>query len=212
MDINVNEKKVRVMADKLRTAVGPEHVTQGKALETLAQIFGFKNWDTLSGVLKKGKKQPQVPLLEGEVELFLPCHSTSEWGEYPDFCKRTLTQGYLDQLLRQRQLCKEHELTECRTYSGPQWGCDDEDKGNFVRVEYSELVVDENDFYYVGRVKHADYHVETRSCDIDKLLRTLKTRTNSSDGYLVWHEGRLIYAPDGDSASFIDSLKDLGEL
>jgi len=215
MDIKINEKTVRTMAEKLRGAAG---LSQSKSYETLAQILGFKNWDTLSGVLKnkgRGDAEPHASAsgvaLKGPVELFMACHSPDEYASAPDYGKAELTQELIERIARMRKICIDNNLSECRSWRYIDWGGTDPDLDAAWNMELNEVVVTSSDVWFVAVPKHAPYHVETRAMSIDQLFRALSSRQAPCE-YLVWHKGCLVYEPGQDLQYFIQMLEDAGEM
>lgn len=214
MDIQINEKSVRAMAERLRTSVGADQVSQGKALETLAAVLGFKNWDTLSGTLrKKASRTPAHGIVLGEpVELLMSCFCTNEFGSAPAYGKVTLTQQLVDRIFALRALASEHNLSELRDFYPIEWGGQDPDLDEEWRMELEELVVGGHSMWFLASPKHANYNVETRAIELNLLKKVLSSRDSDKSDYLVWHKGHLVFSPDGEVDGFIDELKDYGEL
>lgn len=212
MQIQVNETAARGMAARLRTAAGENVMPQSKAFEVLSQALGFKNWDTLSALLKKKEPAPVGPVLAKPVDLFIVCSAADENYTAPDYCKVSLTQEFVDRMLKLQALCVEQDLSELREWRRVEWGGKDTDLGEDEswRMEMEELAVGKNSMWLSAEPKHGNYRVESRAIEIDKLVQALQTKVSPTD-YLVWCEGRLLYEPTADIEYFAQMLRDAGE-
>lgn len=213
MEIQLNETSARDMALRLRTAVGEDNLPQSKAFEALSQALGFKNWDTLSGVLKKNEShRPKGFALDKPVDLFMACTTTSDYP-VPDYCKVSLTVEFIERMLQLQRQCNELDLSEVREWNcAAQWGGKDADmgEGEDWRMDTVEFAVGKASMWFSAEPKHASYRIESRSIDIALLVKALETG-KSPDEYLVWHDGRLLHESTSDMNYFVQVLTDAGE-
>ena len=207
MDIQLNDKTVRAMAERLRSAIGGEQLPQGKALEALSLVFGYKNWDTLSGMLKR-EAQPKFRLAV-PVELYVGAFSTDEFGSAPRWAQVTLDQAFIDKVLAMQALCVGQDLTETPASVEPErWqGDDSEDPWN---IQGAALCVGPASWWFSGFPKHCSYTVETRMIDINSMLTVLAKKTSTE--HLAWFKDLLVYDSSGEPTQMLEALVDEDEL
>jgi hypothetical protein len=209
MNVELNEQKVRTMATRLRDVLGREQLGQGRALETLAALFGYKNWDLLSGMLKRDAEPAFV--LAKPVTLYLEAFSTGpeSWASDPDWAKVLIDQAFIDQLLALQALCKERELSHVAACGDPTWQGEhrddddaDEEEGDDddeapVCMDSGHLYVSTHSWWYHAVPRHASYAIETRLLDIGQLLDALAGKTTAQ---LKWFKDVLVlgssYSPE----------------
>ena len=204
MDITLNEKSVRQMAARIRKALGGnEALSHSKALETVAQSFGYPNWDTLSGMLKK-EARTQFKL-DKPVKLFIDAFVCDEWGSGPSWACVEVDQKFIDMLLDMQHVCKTKNMEDVSRDASPMWEGEDEH-----RMENDQLIVGHHRWWLRANSRHCDYAVETRSIDVEWLLDALST--GASNDFLHWRKDVLLYDPSGNSSGFVDMLIEAGEL
>jgi hypothetical protein len=208
MDFQVTKNNVRDIVSRLREAVGSQSLTRSKAFEVFAQTLGIKNWDTLSALLKR-EEAPAAPVfrLEAPVELFVEAFACDDNMQGPSWAKVTVTQQFLDEVLRLRGLCQSQGVDLVAKSRCP----DKWDGEESLRLRGDDLYVTADSWWFRACPKHSDYAVETRNIDIDTLL-SLLSGNGSGDGYLVRYQDKLFYEPCGNSVDFIQMLVDDGEL
>jgi hypothetical protein len=198
MDITINEKSVRRMANRMRKALGNEVVTQSKAFEAVAQTLGFKNWDTLAAMLKK----EVVPtfVFNEEIELFIDTFSCDEWCSAPSWSAVKVNQAFIDQILELKTLCVSRNMEHAtRSVDVVEW-----DESEELNVCYDELYVDDHRWWFHASPKHSDYAVESRAIYIDDFLETLLTKKNVRG--FEWRNGVLFYDPSEDVSGLLETL------
>jgi len=118
-------------------------------------------------------------------------HSTSDFGEAPSWAKIAVDQKFLDQLNRLRRLCVENNLESVSVYAVPEHWENQED----LRLRGDSLRVAGTSFWFEVHPKHADYNVETRSIEIDDLLKVIEM--GRGDGIehdeFRWSDGILFF-------------------
>lgn len=181
MKVELNEQKVRTMATRLREALGRDQLGQGRALETLAAVFGFKNWDLLSGMLKREATPAFV--LAAPVTLYLEAFSTGpdSWSSDPDWAMVVIDQAFIDQLLALQALCQERELGHVAAFGDPTWqgehrdneDADEDADETPVSMDSGHLYVSAHSWWFHAVPRHASYAIETRLLDINVLLDAL---------------------------------------
>lgn len=204
MEFHLNEKKVRNMAVRMRQVFGNDHLSHSKALEVVAQTLGYKNWDTLSGLLKRAET-PRFSL-DKPVTLFVGAFSHDSWSKQPDWVKLTLDQAFIYTLLEMKSLCNDKDLDETsRSCLSGEWH-----RGEELRIQGDNLIVSRTAWWLQARPKHADHYVETRMLDIDMMLEALSKKTDND--YLAWRRDVLLYDTAGNIKEMLEQLVDAGEL
>lgn len=95
---------------------------------------------------------------------YIEAYAASDTGDGPRFGSVRADEALLGKLLELQVLCKQNGLSEVRVFGGCDWGPEGiEDK---LRLQNHELVVVDDQFWFRADVKHADYHIETRSQNI----------------------------------------------
>ncbi len=97
--------------------------------------------------------------------LYLEAYATSSHVNGPLFAEYVISDYWINHLIHLSALCKENHLTECRKFDCPVWYGED-----LLRLSHQELVVDDQDFYFCARPKHADFTVETHGMEIGSLV------------------------------------------
>lgn len=200
MELQLNKQSVREMTERLRTALGLQSVSHSLAGEALAQALGYRNMDTLSGMMKKeaaasrpasAKKKPSVavPVLDKPFTLFVEAFACDEYGSAPDWARLTIDQEFLQALAESQQLCVDKSLDHlARDYGWATWA--DERDGHSYRIQGVELMVGTRSFWLQGRPKHCYYNVETRSIEIAEFFKAVGPDC-PRDPYLAWADGIL---------------------
>lgn len=102
-------------------------------------------------------------------KLVIGASATSEFGEGPEWAGVTVTPEFLQTLLRLRRVCRDEKLESVTVSQAPDcW-----DQEEYFRIRGDSLRVWGNDFWFEAHPKYADYNVETRAIDIDKLLKVV---------------------------------------
>lgn len=213
MDFQITKSNIRDIVSRLRQALGSETVSQSTAFEAVAKALGLKNWDTLSGLLKREVEPadaagPAVQLV-APIEMYVDAYTCDYYGEGPAWAKVTLTQQFLDQMLRMQRICKQQDVDiVTKSWAPEKW--EREEQLNF---EGDDLYVTADSWWFRARPKHADYAVETRNVDIrDMLALFVPCSKAESTAFLTIRQGKLFCIASGDMNGFIQMLVDDGEL
>ena len=212
MQIDINSKSVRVMADRIAKA--HEDITKPKALEILSSGFGYKNFDTLSGVLKQSEPaatQPQdLPVVPEftPFTLVIDAFACDEYGDGPDYAEATITPEFLEEMLRRVATCASAGIRAAHFNEDDGVWHDPQDE---LRMRGTDLVImpsrgalAEASFFFQGHRKHADYNCETRAIDIKDLLACIGNAGELPMGF-ARERGVLFY--DGGSALVSDLVE-----
>jgi len=206
MQFEVTNTNVRSIVGRLRNAIGIDKLTASQAYEALAKTLGVKNWDTLSGQL--GKESAQVPTtfkLAAPIDLYIDAFSCDAYGEGPAWARVSLTQEFLDELLRLRELCENNRISKVtKHYHADEW-----DRSESLRIQDDTLEIGWTSWWFRAQPKHTDYHVETRLINIKDMLAVL---AGGTDQYLAFRKDKLIYDAAGNIQGLVEMLVDAGEL
>lgn len=198
MEICIDESRAREMASRLRSTFGTKTVSQSKSLEALAKTLGYADWNTLSGMLKRDTKEKAVVpaiarLLVGKpFDLYWEAYACSDLGESPGWAKVAVDQAFLDQVLATQALCVDKKLDHIALDFNAEW-----DDVQDLQIRDTQLIVTEYSFWLRASPRYANYHVETRSIEIEYLRGVLGTPTVRYE-CLAWADGVLF--ADGASA------------
>lgn len=225
MEIILNETSVRAMAHRLRTHLRSSASVEcslAMSLESTAKMLGYKNWDTLIGMLRKEGTPEDViarrlvewnhwgwrakaPIVNKPFTFMWEASACSEWGEGPAWAKVEVTQELVNKIHRLQTQCLEQKFESTQVdYMPEEWNNGDE-----YRIQGEKLVVDRMSFWLRGYPKHADHAVETRMIDIKDFFDVIEKGEQASTGYLAWADGVLF--KDGSSAkNFAQGLVDDG--
>lgn len=188
MKFDVTSTSVREFAD--RVVMTHPGIDKPQALEIAAHGFGYRNFDTLSGVLKKTtpkRKASNAPFhLDQPVPLWIEGFVCENEYAVFEWAKVTLTEVFLARIRKLRELCTEAGLLHLSVADSPaDWHCDEE----FVIHDW-QLYVSETRFWFRGHPKHASFAVETRAVNFDDLFKLLKSHTEE-DADFRWIGGEL---------------------
>lgn len=204
MDIKINIDTATAMARRLRKKIGLDVIAESKSFEALAQALGFKNWDTLSGKLKAEKPSASVLVsLSVPKELFVLAFACDENGDSADWARIDLNNGFLERVLRLREMCKTQKLEHVCVDDQPAYWHDPSE----VSIRGESLYVSEGSFWFRGTPKHCDYAVETRSVDIEGLLKLLQG--GESDENMQLHLDAVVISSYGDASGLIQCIEDV---
>lgn len=204
MEFNLNEKKVRQMAGRMRKVFGNDTLGHSKALEAVAQTLGYPNWDTLSGLLKNADRSRFK--LDKPVTIYVNAFSCDEFGDGPSWAKLTLTQAFIDTVLELQALCNTKDLDQTtKSWAVDAWGSRED-----LNLRDEDLAVGKHSWWIRARPKHADYDCETRMLDISWLLEALSKRVSTD--FLAWKKDVLLYDSAGNITGMLDELVDDGQL
>lgn len=200
MQIELSSSSVRTMADRV-VKTHPD-LAKPLVLELLAHAFGYRNFDTLSGVLKNESAPAPAPALplpisarKFPVTLWLECRVLSDYGSCPAWARLELTEERLRQLLTLQAECSEKNLSTVSVFDGPdEW---DENAGanRYYNMRDAQLCVSKIAFWFSARPKHAEYNVETVVVYFDTLLERLSQGTGGSH-HNGWIGDDLYFAHD----------------
>ena len=217
MKVELNESKVRTIATSLRAAIHTGHVTHSKVLEVLAASLGFRNWDTMSGMLKR-ESRPTLTLAQ-PVKLYMQVFATCE-GDGPDWAQVVIDQVFIDQLLSLQALCDDRRLSHVATFGEPNlWQGDhrEEPGADSINFDSTQLYITARGWWFRATPKHTSYACETRVVDIEMLCAALVSK--ASTAYLAWHSSTvageppvLVSASMGNTQEFVQDLVDDGAL
>jgi hypothetical protein len=213
MDFQITKNNVRDIVSRLRQALGAESVSQSNAFEAFAKALGLKNWDTLSGLLKREGEPASAAApayqLAAPVEVYVDAYACDYYGEGPSWAKVDLSQQFLDEVLRMQRICKEQGVDMVtKSWAPEKW-----EQEERLRLENDDLYVTAESWWFRARPKHADYAVETRSVDIANMLALLGPGSPAeSTAHAATCKGVQFYVTSGDMTGFIQMLVDDGEL
>ncbi len=206
MDIHLNEKNVRAMADRLRRHVGVQTIGVGKSLEAVSQMLGHPNWDTLCGLLRKEARDSGQVVVARPLTLYVEAFACDEWADGPSWAKVPLDQELVSALLGMQSLCDEKALDQVsRSWFVQEWG----DRHD-LRLRGEELQVSARSWWISAYPKHGDYKCETRVMDIQWLLDAVQGHKQSE--YFLLRRDVLIYDPAGQPKTLLEQLVDEGQL
>lgn len=201
MDINLTSASVREIADRITKAFPDRN--KPEVLEMLAIGFGYRDFNTLSGLLKKEGKavlEPapnalatQLKQVAGVVErdLYVECSANDEWAEYPSWVRIRLTRDFLTQVLELSARCREEGISEVVTFDSP----DGSDPNTSVNHSW-ELVVDSTSFYFRGHQKSSGVVVENRAVYLSPLLHFLTGERSGEAGLFFTQYGEVLFYGD----------------
>jgi len=207
MDIQLDQRRARDMARRLRDAIGIDQISQAKSLEVLAQTLAYKNWDTLSGLLKAD--EPVHVELAAPVRLLVNVYACTDQGDAPPWAAVQITQTFIDELLELKRLGADKGLDSIAVSSSEVSWAGAEDNFGF-RIRSEELHVNSFGWYFSGAPKHCNYSGETRMIGFDEFFRALSERFSTD--CLAWVKDVLVYDEGEDIASFIRQLVEQGAL
>lgn len=204
MKFDVTSTSVREFAD--RVVKVHSGIDKPQALEIAAHGFGYRNFDTLSGVLKKvgpAAKPQSVPFqLSEPVPLWIEGFVCD--NEYAAFEWATvmLTEAFLARALKYRDLCVETGLLHLSVDDTPtDWYCDPESV-----IHDWQLYVDQTRFWFRGHPKHASFAVESRAVRFDDLFKLLKSPTDEDNSFR-WIHGEL-YKDSSSAQRLFESIRE----
>jgi hypothetical protein len=186
MNIELTSKSVNQMANRILEAY--PHQAKPAILEMLACGLGYRNFDTLSGVLKKEKptakqgKGTRLPphSLSAPVMLWLECFSVEDGMDAPQWVNYQLTSQCLQVLLEKQAMCVSKDLEVVKFCEEPSAY----DQGFFVAdIPNWSMFVSKTCFWFRGFPKHCDYAVETAKVEIAELLAMLMSRIAVHSGF-----------------------------
>jgi len=188
MKFDVTSASVREFADRVVSA--HPGIDKPQALELAAHGFGYRNFDTLSGVLKKagpGSKPMSEPFkLDKHIPLWVEGFVCDNEYAVFEWAKVVLTEAFLARVLKYRSLCGEAELLHLAVDDSPtEWYRDEESV-----IHDWQLFVNPTRFWFRGHPKHASFAVETRAVYFDDLFKLLKTPTEEDKSFR-WIGGEL---------------------
>ena len=207
MEICIDESRALEMASRLRSSFGPGKVSMSKSLEALAKTLGYPNWDTLSGMLKRDTQEKAVVpalarLLIGKpFDLFWEAYACFDMGESPGWAKVAFNQALLDQILATQALCLEKKLDHIALDFYAAW----EDVQD-LQIRDTQLIVTEYSFWLRASPRYVDYHVETRSIEIEHLRGALASPPARNE-CLAWADG-VLFAEGTSAKQFALGLLD----
>lgn len=217
MKFDITSQSVRAMADRI-LGDGPV-LNKAAALELLAKAFGYRNFDTLSGVLKQAPTPPAAPcVLEGVplgTTLWLECVVCAEFGEGPEWANVSLDAAFLAKLCQLRELCVAHGLSHVAVDQAPTDWKDYAGYGSYYNMRDWQLYVTGSRFWFRGTPKHCRYAVETRAVDIAALEALLRAGEGGSEafawiGSALYHDSsaaqQVFEKANGDSEFSLDDI------
>lgn len=215
MQFNLNRELARMMARRLREAVGTEELSQSRSLEVLSKTLGVPNWDTLSGMLKGEEAGTELrraqllkaPVLSAPVDLYVEARVTgSEYASGAAWGRLELNNSVLELLARKANQCRLNDDLGVRlSLDADEW-----DESEDLNHRAMPAAVTKDDFWLRANPKHSDYLVETRRCPLERLFRVLET--GASDGVdFRFAAGALFYAADR-AKSLMETLEEQGRL
>lgn len=205
MNIELTSQSIRTMADRVTKAY-PD-TSKPKALEMLAVALGYRNFDTLSGMLKKA---PTKLASFASFDLYFAMRATDEWAPEPVWAKKQITPAFVEKLKHYVEQCKAAGLSSMRVdcTQVPDMELDDWDDGKEsdpFNVHYWTLTVTPTRFWYSATPKHAEYEVETRALYLDDLQRLID---NAGDTDSVSRHGNTAFVSSVDVLCFVDQMID----
>jgi hypothetical protein len=211
MKFELNENKVRTIATNVRMAMHDGHVTHSKLLEVLAASLGFRNWDTMSGMLKR-ESLPKLTLQQ-PVQMYVEVFATGD-NNGPDWAQVVIDQALLDELLSLHALCEDRKLSHVASVGEPTlWQGDhrEEPADEAVYFDSTHLYVAGRGMWYRALPKHSYGACETRIVDMGMLSDALARKVSTP--YLAWHASSLAGEPPvlvasstGNTLSFLKEL------
>ena len=112
----------------------------------------------------------QLP--SGAPLVYIQAGAAAEDSDAPSYGSFRADEAFRQNLLRLKDLCEVHGLSEIRVRSGCDWGPGDiEDE---LRLQGDELVVAGDMFWFVTQPKHADYHVETTWQSVNEFVEATR--------------------------------------
>lgn len=208
MDIQLDHQRARDMARRLRDAVGIDQISQAKALEVLAQTLAYKNWDTLSGLLKRDESPDFV--LSNPVKLLVNVYACTDEGEAPAWASILITQEFINQLLELKRMGFDKHLDSVAVPSSEVSWAGEEDNFRSFRIRNEELHVSQFGWYFSGDPKHCSYSVETRMIEFPEFFKALSEHVSTE--CLAWARDVLVYDEGADIAGFTQRLVEDGAL
>ncbi len=180
-NITLNSRSVRTLADGIHKAF--PQFSKPQILEVIAHAVGMRDFNTLSGLLKKSDDAPAAPQAEGTsvpdpnalglTGILVECYPVSEYGEGPNWALLKLDQAFLAQITKLQKLVVSQDLRfvavdiDVADYDNDAeddsaWNCHDWD-----------LYVSQDRFWLRTLPKHAEIACESRAIlfrDLAKLL------------------------------------------
>lgn len=200
------------MAKRIRAAAVPLEVTHSKSLEILAQTLGYRNYDELSGLVKKqmaderALKAPVIPDFKS-FEVMVSAYACDTWGEGPSWARFTCDKDFLGQILELQEMVKRKNLSVASCDTGPEW-----DNQETYRIRNDEMKVSNTEFWFHANPKHASYSVETCPIDIALLVQAaLGTLPRHLDN-IGFADNILFCASDESAESFARGLFENAEI
>jgi hypothetical protein len=223
LSIELDKPKVRDMADRLRWAVEGTQLSHSQALEILSKTLGYRNWDTLSGILRRDTpvvnfETLAASYLDEPVTMYLSVYACDDFGDSPSWAAVTIDRAWLATLFRLQALCIEQRVDSTALALGPdEWA-----SSETFRIRSETFEVSEAHWFFKGFPKHADYAVETRMIDTARMLEALKAKGKPAaadvkvgdEPELVWVKDVLLYDHEGngDVTNFLNELVEYGPL
>ena len=189
MHFDINSKSIRQFADRVVKA-HPD-LDKPRALEIAAHGFGYRNFDTLSGLLKdvapKAKSNPVPFKLDKSVDLWVEGFVCDNDAFLFDWLQVELTPDFLANLLKRRDLCEEQRLLHVSEDESPtDWSTDDD----LAVIHDWQLYVSATRFWFRGHPKHCSFAVESRAVYFEDLLKQLNHEADDDESFR-WIEGAL---------------------
>lgn len=136
--------------------------------------------------------------------------SDSEWSEVPPWYKLVITQEWLDELLRLRELVIQSKVHTVSKYEGPDlWGRENHPEDPIRLDNMGSLVISDSYFYYEAWLKHQDAKAETGVIDFEPFLEAIAGQSEQK----AWHFERrgdvVIWGKNADAV--VDMLREDGE-
>lgn len=212
MDISLSLDNAHAMAKRLRSQV-PD-MTASTSREVLATVLGYRNWDTLNGMLKRAGS-PAAPARSEEFlhrarlvnyreappkgfkpfELYCSVSALDEWADSPDCYQMTITEEVVAHL---------HRLQTTSLETGLALSEDGERFGEwlstgFMNMRHDLLHVNDRRFYFSARPKHgeATSTVESRAIDFDEFFDLIEKgkKSQHQSAYFAWAGDLLLRDP-----------------
>lgn len=216
MQVELTSKSVRTMASRLSKAY-PD-ISRPLALEMLAKALGYRNFDTLSGLLKQevlkesAPPLPDLSLFGNAVELWMEAYVCDDFGDGPSWAMVALDAPLVTRILKMQATCQNNALGHVSEWESPSDWEEDAGYGSRFNMQDWQLYVSSDRFWFRGHPKHCSTAVETRGIRIEELMSKLScpTGTGSASDTLAWVAGALFW--DGDSAeAWLEELPYLPE-
>ena len=226
MELKLQRETLAKMAERLQQewsrVESPGPLKKGAALEVLSHVLGYKNWDTLSGLVKAATAQAPngvegisaeaiervgyrltPPKVEKPFMFYWEAYACDEWGEGPAWAKLEITQAFVDELHKLQTQCLRDTVNLSVDRSVDEWDSEDT-----LRLRGDEMHVTHSHVWFSAYPKHANYNVETRLMDIRDFFDAIDGKNTE---WLAWADGVLF--KDGSSAKELaQGLVDNGEL